>query len=656
MKRKNWLISGMLLALASLSLVAGQAHAVTLSQLQWQAAGPGTRTAIVDSTPDNIRLQYRQTGSSVWSGLTWNAEGTAARTETVTLDWQYSAFHAWFRAHATVYAYADGPNGRQWVQLLNNPISGGISGVGGTVTLNLTQGQRFGFQVYGSNFDSTSVLEGTLDVQGSGLADLGWVAGGPGTRSVTPTAGEDCLRLNYRQTGSSVWSGLTWNAEATAQRTETATLDWRYSAFHAWYQAHATVYAYADGPNGRQWVQLFNGGISGGVSGLEGTVTLNLTQGQRFGFQVYGRNFDSTSILEGELEVCAAPDTNTAPTAANLNVNTAEETAVEIALEGSDADGDALTYTVVEPPTFGTLTGTGSDLTYVPNANFYGADSFTYSVSDGEAESNVASVQITVSAVNDAPVAANGAATTDEDTAVQVGLSGSDVEGSALTYTVVSGPSHGTLSGSGANRTYTPDANYNGVDSFTFKVSDGQDSSNTAIVSLTINAVNDAPVADATATSTKYVISSNNTDATVSLDGTRSSDVDGDALTYAWYLGGNPLATGATASATVPVGTQAIELRVSDGSATGTTTVTIPVLTAAQATRAIQPLVGGEKSLLAQLESAAAAFERGQMKAGCNQLRAFINHVNAQSGKKINATTAAELVARAQEIIRAVGQ
>ncbi len=64
-----------------------------------------------------------------------------------------------------------------------------------------------------------------------------------------------------------------------------------------------------------------------------------------------------------------------------------------------------------------TLTADGS-FTYTPNANFNGTDSFTYTASDGTAASNVATVTITVTRVNDAPVAVNDAATTDEDTAV----------------------------------------------------------------------------------------------------------------------------------------------------------------------------------------------------------------------------------------------
>jgi hypothetical protein len=83
---------------------------------------------------------------------------------------------------------------------------------------------------------------------------------------------------------------------------------------------------------------------------------------------------------------------------------------------------------------------------------------------------------------------------TAEDTARAVSLVATDVDGDTLSYVVVSGPMHGALSGSGASLTYTPFANYNGPDSFTFKANDGQADSNVATVAITVTEVNDAPV------------------------------------------------------------------------------------------------------------------------------------------------------------------
>ena len=120
----------------------------------------------------------------------------------------------------------------------------------------------------------------------------------------------------------------------------------------------------------------------------------------------------------------------------------------------------------------------------------------TFKANDTLLDSNIATVSITVNAVNDAPVADDQAVTTDEDTAAAITLTASDVDGDTLTYGVVTGPSNGTLSGTAPNLSYTPSADYHGADSFTFKANDTLLDSNVATVTITVTPVNDAPVAD----------------------------------------------------------------------------------------------------------------------------------------------------------------
>ena len=96
--------------------------------------------------------------------------------------------------------------------------------------------------------------------------------------------------------------------------------------------------------------------------------------------------------------------------------------------------------------------------------------------------------------MNDAPVSEDISVTTSEDTSKEITLKATDTEGSDLTYSIVSEPTNGTVTISGSTATYTPSDNYNGSDSFTYKANDGTDDSNTATVSITITAVNDAPV------------------------------------------------------------------------------------------------------------------------------------------------------------------
>src|SRR5207237_643312 len=145
---------------------------------------------------------------------------------------------------------------------------------------------------------------------------------------------------------------------------------------------------------------------------------------------------------------------------------------------------------------------------YTPAANYNGSDAFTYKANDGAADSNVATVTITIAPMPDAPSAANDSYATNEDTTLVRGgpavlANDSDVDGNPLTAILVSGTAHGTLAlDADGGFTFTPAANYAGPDSFTYKANDGVTDSNVATVSLTINAVNDAPVAVADSYST----------------------------------------------------------------------------------------------------------------------------------------------------------
>ena len=176
------------------------------------------------------------------------------------------------------------------------------------------------------------------------------------------------------------------------------------------------------------------------------------------------------------------------PVATAQSVSLNEDASTSITLTGTDAEGATLTYTVATNPTKGTLTGTAPNLTYTTTANLYGSDSFTFTVSDGSLTTSTATVSITINAVNDAPVATAQSVNVTENNSSSITLSGTDVEGSSLTYAVASNPTKGTLSGTAPNLTFTPTANTTGNDSFTFTVNDGTVSSSAATVSITITA------------------------------------------------------------------------------------------------------------------------------------------------------------------------
>ncbi len=194
--------------------------------------------------------------------------------------------------------------------------------------------------------------------------------------------------------------------------------------------------------------------------------------GGRRALVVY-RRFHASASTHSE-RVLARFVTNTLPVAVAQSTATDEDTAVALTLAGTDADGDGLTYSVLQLPTHGSLSGTPPNLTYQPVGSYHGPDSFTFRVNDGQADSALATVSLTVRSVNDAPEAVAQSAATDEDTSVALTLAGTDVDGDGLTYSVVQAPSHGTLSGTAPNLTYTPAADYHGPDSFTFRVNDGQ--------------------------------------------------------------------------------------------------------------------------------------------------------------------------------------
>src|SRR5206468_1901101 len=132
---------------------------------------------------------------------------------------------------------------------------------------------------------------------------------------------------------------------------------------------------------------------------------------------------------------------------------------------------------------------------------YKGPDRFTYQANDGQADSAIATVSITVTGVNDAPVSVNDSYTTAEDTTLNVVAAGvlsndSDVDGDTLSALLVSGPANGSLT-LNTNGIFcsTPLPTYKGTDSFTYQANDGQADSAIATVRITITGVNDAPVA-----------------------------------------------------------------------------------------------------------------------------------------------------------------
>lgn len=289
---------------------------------------------------------------------------------------------------------------------------------------------------------------------------------------------------------------------------------------------------------------------------------------------------------------------NNAPVTAATTNTTLEETAVYVTLGGlTDIDGDSLTYSFPAGPANGALDNChvdGSDYKcrYTPNANYHGTDSFTFRTNDGTVNSNTSTATITVLPLNDAPSLSGVLAlTTNEDTAHNFNLvAGTDVDGDTLSYVITAAPSHGTLVcpvSTSVACTYTPDLNYNGADSFTYRVTDGTLSSATLTATITINPVNDAPIVAAD----QNLSTRDNFAYNFTIDSGNDVDTAMGSLTYKLISGPatgtltNCIATGSytsdrTCTYTAPVnfdGTVSFTYLVHDGALDSVSTATITI-------------------------------------------------------------------------------
>ena len=182
-----------------------------------------------------------------------------------------------------------------------------------------------------------------------------------------------------------------------------------------------------------------------------------------------------------------------APVAVDDTATVAEDSEVSVAVlsNDSDADGDTLTIESFTQGTNGSVVISGSNLVYTPSANFNGSDSFTYTINDGTGLTDTATVSVTVTAVNDNPVANDDSATTEEDVAVTINLvaNDTDIDGDSLSIESVGTASNGSVVNNGNGTvTYTPNAGFFGSDSFTYVVSDGS-ATDTATVRVTVTEV-----------------------------------------------------------------------------------------------------------------------------------------------------------------------
>jgi hypothetical protein len=201
------------------------------------------------------------------------------------------------------------------------------------------------------------------------------------------------------------------------------------------------------------------------------------------------------NVTDGTFPVWVSSTAFDRPLVRDINQTTNEDTPALVSLLGQGAPGVLLTYTASNPIN-GSIQIDGPNLTYTPSLHFLGVETFTYQAWANGVGSTPATIRITVIGGNDAPIANNQSLTLDEDTNVAGVLVASDMDNDPLTFSITTQPLHGLLSGTLPNFTYTPNPNYSGTDSFSFKANDTYVDSNIAIVSITVLPVNDIPVAD----------------------------------------------------------------------------------------------------------------------------------------------------------------
>lgn len=229
----------------------------------------------------------------------------------------------------------------------------------------------------------------------------------------------------------------------------------------------------------------------------------------------------NSPVTEVLVQIAAVND---APVAESQQVSARASGRRPITLVAADVDADPLTYRIVDGPAGGVLEGTPPNLVYVAPASAI-EDSFTWTANDGVADSLIATVDVTVGDTNEPPIAIANSLVAQEDTARDVELWASDPDGDLLTYEITVAPNLGVLEGTGSQRSYVPEPDAWGVDSFRFRVSDGLAWSDEVTVQLTVVSVNDDPVADAMSA----IEGHGGEDFVIDLS---ASDVDGDAVTF----------------------------------------------------------------------------------------------------------------------------
>lgn len=296
---------------------------------------------------------------------------------------------------------------------------------------------------------------------------------------------------------------------------------------------------------------------------------------------------DGIDTATGNVAITVSPVGATNPTAGSDTASATEDTplvipAVALLANDTDPNEQVLSITAVQDPAVkvsdgapaGTVSLAAGEITYIPALNFVGQATFTYTVSNTSGLTAIGTVTVTVSPVAATPpVLVNDAATTNEDTSITVAVLGNDIDPTnhlPLSVTAVGNAVNGTVTFTAGDVTYTPNANFNGSDTFTYTAADTIGQTSVGTVSVTVNPVNDAPaitpIVDPVAVQIGNVI-----DLTAV-----AIDVDGDPITFSLVNPPNGAeinpATGKFSWTPTAAGARIITVQASDGTLTATDT------------------------------------------------------------------------------------
>ncbi|MFC1516467.1 Ig-like domain-containing protein, partial [Thermodesulfobacteriota bacterium] len=405
----------------------GVANRGPLAGFSWTKSGPGV---ISTSSPAEGLMQFTYENPSYepLSWETWTFSATAETTRSVAFDWEYLRHHCWWNSRAIARAYADGPDGETWITLYD-----GFGGEGtdtGSASMELYEGYEFGFQTEGMHNDSSLTMRGTLSVLTGPVVIV---------KNVAPFAGDD---IAVTDEDHSISLAILSNDSDVGKNDVLSVTD------------------------------VDSGSTTGLVSLVGDTVTYD--PDGKFEYLAVGETATDTftyTVTDGDGGFGTATVTltvtgvNDAPVAVDDNYTTDEDTTLVIAVPGilgndSDADGDALIASPVSGLLHGSaVVGADGSISYTPDADFHGTDSFTYVANDGTVDSNIATVTITVDSVNDAPVTSDLTVTTDEDTNVSGQLIATDIDGDTLIFFPTDSLSMGSMVlNANGSFTYWPDA------------------------------------------------------------------------------------------------------------------------------------------------------------------------------------------------------